>query len=220
MSDPHYASQGVREQTQELASWALGDAGSLRARPSHSRPRLLPEPSHILPLDSSTAFNGDEPRASVDSYRPEVIDEASEPVTPEAGDMQPASYTDVHDGLYSESQGSLRNKQSTGDERSFLLPKSGSATKHPSHYGATNDLEGQFGTRKVSTSSHQTMARWARNPIISASHSVYSFKKHINRECLLQNIVWNPVRALPAVLLGLLLNVLDALSYGWRPAAL
>src|ERR1700712_5036297 len=83
-----YSSVGVREQTQELASWALGDPAASRARAistsesdSESQPRR----------GSFLSDRGN----SLDSARPDVIEEVSEPVSPE----------DLSDGARSENRG-------------------------------------------------------------------------------------------------------------------
>lgn len=114
-------------------------------------------------------------------------------------------------------------RRSSGDrhgtsETSSLLPKKamGARPRSRKHYGATNtssDVEDQrHGLRsrpaqfwhRVSHTAHEAVesCRRVANP------------KSWDSKAIVQTAVIEPVTSLPAVFLGLLLNVLDGLSYG------
>lgn len=92
-------------------------------------------------------------------------------------------------------------------ERTSLLPKTRS--KSPHGYGSVDDIENQGTVLRRSpnffTQGTATVAKWSR---------MASNPKSWDRRAIWQEGVVNPVSLLPAVLLGLLLNILDALSYG------
>lgn len=81
--------------------------------------------------------------------------------------------------------------------------------KSPHHYGAIEDVESQGGamTRSLNlfTKRVSTLAKGPR---------ILSNPKSWDRRTIWQEGVVYPVSLIPAVLLGLLLNILDALSYG------
>ncbi|KAJ9648012.1 hypothetical protein H2199_001789 [Coniosporium tulheliwenetii] len=91
----HYASDGVRDRTQQLASMALEDSNSFRSGAPIPRRYAASDSdvtlaSHIdsSPRDRST----NEPRQSSESYlRDDVIEEVSEPVSPEEENLIPAA---------------------------------------------------------------------------------------------------------------------------------
>ncbi|KAE9975946.1 hypothetical protein BLS_002331 [Venturia inaequalis] len=234
LETPQYASQGVREQTQELASWALGDSNSLRSgspNPFHnastsdsefeSRPRRYSDSSH-----------GDG-RRSMDSARPDMIQEVSEPQSPEdTGDtteVKPSALSNLirHGsppngkdskllGYGTNSRYSDSDQYSTPSvliddvsedgvtERTTLLPTErfsgrpiSRASKSPAGYG--QKMEMQF------------KSHWAK--LKYASRDVAKTLSH-PRQWDMRKVSSVTMGALTAVFLGLLLNVLDALSYG------
>ena len=84
------------------------------------------------------------------------------------------------------------------------------------------DLEGQKDTvkrrvlgffRARAHSDGAQAARPVKDRISTAAQSV-TYIKHIDRKRLWENVVVAPAACLPAVIVGLLLNILDALSYG------
>lgn len=234
LETPQYASQGVREQTQELASWALGDSNSLRSgspNPFHnasasdsdfeSRPRRYSDSSH-----------GDG-RRSMDSARPDMIKEVSEPQSPEdTGDTteaQPSALSNLirHGspsngkdskllGYGTNSRYSDWDQYSTpsiivddGDddavtERTTLLPTErfsgrpiSGASKRPAGYG--QKMEMQF-------KNHWAKLKYASRDVVKTlSHP---------RQWDLRQVSSVTIGGVAAVFLGLLLNILDALSYG------
>lgn len=97
--------------------------------------------------------------------------------------------------------------ESRGTERTSLLSKTRS--KSPHTYGAVNDVEGQGAAARLPNGLFdQGISRAAKLSRMLCS------PKSWNRRKMWQEGVVYPVSLIPAVLLGLLLNILDALSYG------
>lgn len=222
MADVQYSSSGVREQTAELSSSFLSDSDLAKRF----------EPTFTDADTTSLAI----PR------RPEPITETSEPASPDDREPGPrgsgsgSAISAAHDALlmYSEdesdrSPGSrFRQRLATGsvpevvitneeagnmNETTPLLPRErlSSYRKTPIH--APKDLEEQQPVRKrgiwnrlghhfPSLTSAQHVAQTLSNP------------KAWDVRQIAQAAVVRPVTMLPAVFLGLLLNLLDALSYG------
>lgn len=93
-------------------------------------------------------------------------------------------------------------------ERTSLLAKSRSNSRY--RYGAAEDIESQGGAlrRSPSTVFNQGILNLAER-----SRVVFN-PKAWDKRAIWQEGVVHPVSLIPAVLLGLLLNILDALSYG------
>jgi SulP family sulfate permease len=230
---PQYSSQGVREQTQELASWVLGDSVSLRSG--------SPNPFHNA-LGSESDFDGrsrgysdstqGEGRQSLDSSKPDIIEEVSEPQSPEdTGDAaeteaQPSALTNLirdhsppksskgflgygTNARYADSDQYTTPSVIVDDvddgvtETTTLLPRerlpgrSGGVSAKFSGYG--EEMEIQFKNR------------WAK--LKYTSQDVVRSLSH-PKEWDLREISSVTIGAVAAVFLGLLLNILDALSYG------
>jgi SulP family sulfate permease len=75
------------------------------------------------------------------------------------------------------------------------------------------DLEGQDLRRKVSWPKLRNIVSWPRERGYDIAATVFTPKRW-NRQAILRNAVLDPIGYIPAVILGSLLNVLDALSYG------
>lgn len=92
-------------------------------------------------------------------------------------------------------------------ERTSLLSKTRSKPLH--HYGSVEDVESQGGAAQRASnainSSISAVGKWSR---------VVLNPKAWDRRAIWQDGVVYPVSLIPAVVLGLLLNILDALSYG------
>ena len=100
-------------------------------------------------------------------------------------------------------------------ERTSLLrrPHSGGALKD---YGLSPDLEGQNGLKGYS---HGQLGHLGQSfhEVVHCTHSVIYLLTHPmswDRHAIFDSGVKKPLSVLPAVFLGLLLNILDALSYG------
>lgn len=234
----HYSSHGVREQTAAIASWALSDAGSVR---SDSSPRRRHTSAEATDEDLSIAGVSEQdeaaPRESLESTRPGPIEEVSEPVSPNSSqssrqlprasvlaqlirDSPPQGIERISpegaDDEVSESPPTttmtVTNVDTTSsNEQSTLLHKDTPNTTH--HYGTTSDLEGQAQGREVSYPGIVHLLHWPRSAARHALSTVTS-PKSWTLNGLWEHGCVRPARYVPAVILGLLLNILDALSYG------
>ena len=234
-----YPSQSVREQTQELASWAVGDAGSLRDRSTSSMRFAASDADATLRL-RGTSFLSDsdntDARTSFDSSRPEAIEEASEPVSPDetTPDADEENRVSALTGLFQRRPrrgaraeevdkgfgGNVENQEptmpkvvvddvdateateATGLLTGYGIPKSGGKQK----YGSVQDIEDRS-IRKPRIL-HDVRGN------IAGAWTVLVHPKTWDRRAIWRNGVVEPVRVLPPVFLGWLLNVLDGLSYG------
>lgn len=234
----HYSSQGVRAQTQELASWALEDADPLRAGPSSTRGHAASDSSlHPRPLLGSLIGDTDtDIHTLLDSSRPEAIDEVSEPMSPESQTLNvPAgSHNSALTHMFktfsgnmaeddTEAGGAQESKRAGSDrapsiilqggnvddmqENAALLPKPGSSGRPDKR---------QYGTTSEDNSPHvRTIDAWAkvRDRIAAVLYTVVN-PKNWDKRTMWRKAIVEPAKTTPAVFLGWLLNVLDALSYG------
>ena len=112
------------------------------------------------------------------------------------------------------SRRSSSSSNSPGDhERSSLLRKDAPHDAERRKYGSVDDLEDQT-TRRLSKwrkmqGSYKAVTEQSHHVLQVATHPKTWDRKIIWREGFVK-----PVQVLPAVFLGLLLNILDALSYG------
>lgn len=237
-------SQGVREDTAELASFALSDVASLRSH-SPSRQHIHSTANNIHPHNE--LFLGahlDQDHLSRyetnDSSRPGVIQEVSEPVSP---DSSASSLKSPHISSLSElikrnsspTDGSMHTDNTDEDELSdegfhvvtvdkgiisqpsertgLLLRNAISGRGESSDYNTISDLERQPLSGTGVPSRVLSVARDARR------HTNFVFKRLANPKTWNRQAVWEygvrqPLSYIPPVILGLLLNILDALSYG------
>ena len=226
---------------------ALEDSDSFRSGTLIPQRYAAPDSDATLAshIDSSPADRStNEPRQSSESYlRDDVIEEVSEPVSPEEESFIPAARDMPRGSLIShlirtsppkESEDNVirtepDNVHARGrrdvpevvvgdgaleaDETAALLPKT-----HP----ADQDKKRQYGsTGEVDEYSGQGQSRWAGSErallrvktraaaTLSTVKNPKSWDKRVIKRAAL-----GQVKTLPAVFLGLLLNILDALSYG------
>lgn len=224
------ASQGVREDTAELASWALSDIASNRSEHSPSRHHAASTAQHHSYLSSQ--LDQDDPlrHESNTSSRPGAIQEVSEPTSPQSSHSSQKSQcqsaltelirtsppTEEHSPGKDE-DGSLATADvhpvtvregiiSQPSERTTLLGKR-------TAYDSIKDLEGQQAARPEPTNRlrnvlHRSKEQTARIVRLASN------PKSWDRQNVLEYGVRQPASFVPPVILGLLLNVLDALSYG------
>lgn len=224
------ASQGVREDTAELASWALSDIASNRSEHSPSRHHSSSTPQHHSYLSSQLDQVDLTRHESNSSPRPEAIQEVSEPTSPSSS----------HSSQQSQCQSALtemiRNSPPTEEDSHGTdedeLPAT--ADVHPvtvqegiisqpseqttllgkrTAYGSIKDLEGQQVARpepksRIRVAMQQSKAQTARIVRVASN------PKSWNRQEILEYGIYIPASLVPCVILGLLLNILDALSYG------
>ena len=198
-----YSTEGLKEQTAQLASYTLAAEG---VRPGSSPP-LSPSL-----LDDATI---------------DAILEVSEPVTPEESHDEPPlseltnmlhgsdTNTDVptlepplEDDEYVPKhrfRPSFESDQVGVDEYTSLLHD----RKQSGAYGDLSDLERQHYQRKQNKSYFTAPVKKLRAGAYTLSHP-----KTWSAQGIFQQVVARPTKLLPAVILGLLLNILDALSYG------
>ncbi|KAJ6017649.1 hypothetical protein N7451_001028 [Penicillium sp. IBT 35674x] len=216
-NDPaHYASDGLREQTAELATYGL----SLNKEPSRTRTSLPPSLDLFRERRFSSLSQND---IASSSYPPvEEVTEESDAVHEEPL-LASSALTEMirhptsnsledHGRPISEIEPfpplpTTHDEPERDTERTSLLTKR--RPKSPHNYGAVEDVESQGGiTSRSSTVLGKSLATVAK-----CSRTMMSPKSWDRRAMWEQGIV-HPLSLVPAVLLGLLLNILDALSYG------
>ncbi|KAF3389358.1 hypothetical protein F1880_004104 [Penicillium rolfsii] len=219
-TDPaHYASDGLREQTAELATYGL----SLNKKPSRGRTSLPPgldifrSQNQYSPSTSQDGIASSHPTVGEDSLDSHsvLLDPASASASSALTEMirkPDVSLADedakpINDASFSPLSTIDDESEPRDTERTSLLSKARS--KSPHHYGSIEDIESQGGAaRRASTAftkSISAVGKWSR---------VVSNPKAWDRRAIWQDGVVYPVSLIPAVVLGLLLNILDALSYG------
>jgi SulP family sulfate permease len=98
-------------------------------------------------------------------------------------------------------------------ERSPLLKKCSSGSPRPDYLGGEPDIERQTLRKRASWPKFRKLISWPGKMGINAIRRAAN-PKSWDRKLVWQNAVVTPVGYLPAVILGTLLNILDALSYG------
>ncbi|KAF2171271.1 hypothetical protein M409DRAFT_63621 [Zasmidium cellare ATCC 36951] len=215
--DVQYSSSGVRQQTAELSSSFLDDS------------------------EMSKHFGDRYDESALGAQRPEPIAERSEPATPNEelgprGSFDASTIAGASDALliYNEDSHSpspglggrrrtsasrvpevvVTNEDGDMGETTPLLPRARLSSPRKQRYDAGGDLESQ-----PKQAPHQGI--WNRlghhYPSFRAIRRVVDVASNPKRWDMRQvasTVVYKPVKALPSVFLGLLLNLLDALSYG------
>ncbi|MCJ1439020.1 hypothetical protein MMC27_008410 [Xylographa pallens] len=235
------SSSSVREDTAELASRALSDVGSIPSRtpPPHHTP-YAEDTTHAI---SQLFFDElSEPNIAVDrndAEYPDVIDEVSEPVSPDmrSSSQKKSPTTSIltnmiknmppteEDQVLSNNRGGYgysgvrvqdtRNDElSQTHERTSLLHSNSirASQKHQS-YTSFRDLESLEQDREGNLAKLQRNFASSRDQSIHIAHIFFNPKRWDVRK-VWQVIVLRPAGYVPAIVLGLLLNILDALSYG------
>jgi SulP family sulfate permease len=239
----------VREDTAELASYALSDRASIHSSSPPPRRSIQTHFEHYFAggSDNESTTTSGEP------IHHETIQEVSEPVSSEDGHTPPdgpgtsalsdmirrsppstSPPNEVSRQTSSSNGHATTSRREIGgtvdedqrrliitpngvveDERTPLLPKAKvhEPHAHPDYIRGEGDLEDQRPRKKPYWSKLHKAARWPREQGIDIARTVLS-PKAWNTKAIWQNAVVAPVGYLPAVILGLLLNVLDALSYG------
>ncbi|KAI9844233.1 MAG: hypothetical protein M1837_005739 [Sclerophora amabilis] len=234
---PHYSSRRVREQTAELASYALSDPGSsLYGSSPHQRQRAASRTSVTISEDDHD--DESDTQATNRESHPEVINEVSEPASPAWGSVSPPqpAGTSILSEMLRNSPPDEENQQGEGSR----LPRKRSRSMEHVSNGSTfqaeestpllfealfkqpreesdqsdEDVEGQKSTqRRRRWTNLSRYASWPKERGMVAARIVANPKTWDKRAIWKQGLV-RPASYIPAVLLGLLLNILDALSYG------
>lgn len=205
---PQYSSQGVRERSSQLASYAL-DSEAYQDRPErHS----FADTDTASGRHAGLLSGYNEGRASPDSAWADAIEEESEPETPE---------TVIGPGRPKHIFFSPTPHRSTGPagvvedtERTPLLPvprlsrlesqpKQAMSKSHSSQQPTSSTLSLRF---------KETLAA-GREHVAGVGRS-FTNPKNYTKDAIVSRTLAS-VQTLSAVFLGLLLNILDALSYGY-----
>ncbi|KAL8854558.1 MAG: hypothetical protein Q9221_000593 [Calogaya cf. arnoldii] len=232
-------SREVREDTAELASWALSD------KPSFDN--VQSPPAHLIP-PTSLLNNDGKPNGqnlldftqAEDFSRPDVIPEVSEPVSPssmpfsrrspgmsalsEMFKTTPPTDDDgssINDGV--ESVGSPKLGAVTVQEGIISQPTEQTALllreqARRSYVGNSSSYLGDLENQKISQHT-STKTRSTKVLAATAGYGRTAIARLLHPKSWGARAVWDqgllkPASYIPAVILGLLLNVLDALSYG------
>ncbi|KAK2809956.1 hypothetical protein FQN50_003370 [Emmonsiellopsis sp. PD_5] len=222
-----YSSQGVRERTAELASLALFNGEPERADKPAVEPSTDASQNLAMPDGDQNVFNRS---VGAQSHRPAPIAETSESQSP-ASTSQPSPKfgTSALTTLIRASTPSDNGGESTEE----LLPEDFS---HPaltiSHDSTAQDAERAPLIRRVSptksrdygTTPHDAEGQSLRDKHVGKFQSIYAKgsawcrqfpnPKTWDRQTIWRKGILYPTSLIPSVFLGLLLNILDALSYG------
>ncbi|EAW10671.1 sulfate transporter family protein [Aspergillus clavatus NRRL 1] len=218
-ADPaHYSSDGLREQTAELASLALSLPQERTALPpSLDLFRSSRQSDGALSLSISTAS----------AIPGKLAPDDSEPIHPATGSSaltqmirSPSSSSsenqsdhcgrDLGRNNMDDTESDLEDNQEFNTERTSLLSRR-TRSKSLSGYGIANDIESQEvqGHRGPPVNASGN-ARF----VLTRGFCTLANPKSWDRRAIWRQGVVYPVSLLPSVFLGLLLNILDALSYG------
>lgn len=204
---------------------------------SHSPPRPHFNNDSYFPnyLEEGSHARRDPP----DSVRPEVIPETSEPESPDitspfrrsppisalAEMMRNISPVEEENGTedgsedFSEHGGIKAVTVSQGiisqpnEQTSLILQRTLSGRSRWSNYASFPDLESQKAPKKTLASRIQAAISHARDNSSVVINKVAN-PQLWNKKAIWTYGVYQPVSYIPPVILGLLLNILDALSYG------
>jgi hypothetical protein len=222
----------VREQTQELASWALGESPRRDGTFMSSDSRADSEFGGRR--GSGTVSESDNGRNSFESSpRPHVIPEASEPTSPEAdavdaeaaaGDESQAPTGSALTNLFKSKKQPLpqtyfstrsKDARSNGHEVPEIHLDEGDVdeiSEHTALLGSSQSRGRQYkGTDYLGRQWETSKSSWAR-----MRNSVGSSWETVKHPAAwdLRSMAKSSADACSAVFLGVLLNLLDALSYG------
>ena len=223
-----------------MASRALSDVGSISRTPSTHHATYAQD---TTPAISGLYFDEpSEPTIAVDRNNAEssyVIEEVSEPVSPEVRPLSqkksstssilsnmiknmPPAEEDQEPSIQRRADGypgvlvldNQNEELSQTHERTSLL---GGNFIHPSQkyqsYTSFRDVESLGQGHEGSFTKLQRKFANSRDQSIHIAHILFN-PKTWDRRNIWQVIVLRPVGYVPAIILGLLLNILDALSYG------
>jgi SulP family sulfate permease len=223
----------VREQTQELASWALGESPSLRPSGLHASASDSVLDGRIPPFSALSDSEQGDTRTSIDSSRPDIIDdvieEVSEPVSPEGeGSSAIAGPASGLSNLMKNNQTRGRDVDSiaTGSYIEFDQRSGPSVFVNDVETGEVTEATPLLPRERLSGRSYSSNKKDGGIP---RPQHVYSKSRWGKMKHEFDSLVYTATHpkdwdtkqmahdgmgAVAAVFLGLLLNILDALSYG------
>ncbi|KAL4820737.1 sulfate transporter family-domain-containing protein [Aspergillus spinulosporus] len=215
-SDPaHYSSHGLREQTAELASLAL--TREPRALPpamdifrpadgsaESVAPLSLPGPDRTQEMGHTPTFH-----SGGSSVLTALIRDPSSSVSREREESTGGRHEEGEHGHLSgpSASGNADEEEDSSTEWTSLLVKTPSRPSRS--YGGTGDVESQVYAPKET---QRTLP--SALTTVSTCFQVLTHPKSWDRRTVWRQGVVRPFSLLPSVFLGLLLNILDALSYG------
>ncbi len=226
------ASQGVREDTAELASLALSEVTNSRSEHSPARHHT----SSAARRRSDAYFGGHSeqgdltPRKSSESSRPGRIEEVSELSIPHSSHSSQQSHCQsALTEMIKKFSPTEEDSSDTDDEeplgtaaippvtvREGIISQPGERTGllgQRTAYGSIKDIENQKTYNEVQRSKGSILLQQFMKCISGATRVAMS-PKSWSRHYLWEYGIRQPANLLPPVILGLLLNILDALSYG------
>ncbi|KAI9738999.1 MAG: hypothetical protein M1818_005313 [Claussenomyces sp. TS43310] len=248
--DSEQNARNVREDTAELASYALSEQASSIRSASPSQWSGSATQSHL-----EAYFQHDDesdlPTPLAEDLRQDTIREVAEPVSPELGagpyrspgnsvlsemirrsppSTSPPNQEGApirggidspeeaeHEGREEEGQRHLavtsEGVKLSSDEQTPLLHNKSRESRPPDYIHGEVDLEGQGLRRRPSWPRISQIVAW---PIKKGKSVIReaTIPKNWDRRTIWHNAVVEPASHMPAVVLGCLLNILDALSYG------
>lgn len=216
----------MRRQTEELASIALND-------PAFPNLASISSSTSTAVRRGSKGYLAGE-NSSIRSTRPDIIEEASEPVSPE--DHSPPStqprlnsaltnmfrqhpVSSRRDSSISKTESrdsqvildASMSEEDSADEDTPLFPKKAINYPIPRKSDAS-DLENQA-VQNTKQNHAQQMFGELRRRTRKVTYLI-SHPKQWDRKVIWKQAIVQPIALLPCVFLGVLLNVLDGLSYG------
>ncbi|KAI4166475.1 MAG: hypothetical protein LQ343_008016 [Gyalolechia ehrenbergii] len=235
-------SQEVREDTAELASWALSDNISLSSGHLPTKHPFAPAAPSTKSINHAR-LDREEPEnhhLSEASPRPEIISEVSEPASPsslpssrKSPGMSALSQMFKHTPSSEEESQSIQDEdQSMDDSRvepvtvrqaiisqpnertALLLNKQVYGSNNTNADNVDDDIEGQKTRHKIMVDRSngevwKIPLRHGRSAMSKLFHP-----KTWDSKAVWKQVILKPAGYIPPVILGLLLNILDALSYG------
>ncbi|EZF46076.1 hypothetical protein H112_00920 [Trichophyton rubrum D6] len=235
-----YSSLGVRERTAEIESLALSDAESISHKSLSGYASDLSTSTGGLFTREGWAGDGVSERLTRSRSRPEAIEERSEPTTPRGSAfpsfvgesaltaMLRSSPTSplkksTSAPVQSKRDSTIQEPNEDDDETALghrpvaSMPRIIDPEQAPlikvhssSKYGAIPDGPEDFGPQRPDLAS---LGRWMASKPPAWAKTICN-PRTWDKKFIYENGVHLPVSLLPAVFLGLLLNILDALSYG------
>ncbi|KAL2865506.1 sulfate transporter family protein [Aspergillus lucknowensis] len=218
-SDPaHYSSDGLREQTAELASRALPQ--ELRnLPPTMNIFQPTDRPSNLEALSSSSEHSANlmkvaEIRPGPGGHSPgssvltAMIRDPSSSHNRKSKKSAKALNGSSEHTTVTISTPDDAEEADTSTERTSLLTKRPSSKKSRS-YGVASDVEGQvYSPKEISGALPRALSK------LSMTFEILVHPKAWDGRTVWRQGIIHPLSLLPSVFLGLLLNILDALSYG------
>ncbi|KAF3480236.1 sulfate transporter [Arthroderma uncinatum] len=242
LDNAQYSSQGVRERTAELESLALSDAESISHKSLSGYASDLSTSTGAPYARDNWLADGVSDRLTRSRSRPEAIEERSEPTTPRGSALPSYVGESALTAMLRSSptnpltkstsapvQSGRRRAMSDDDDDDddeegpfgrrpvTSIPANLDPEQAPliriqsgSKYGTTSDELEEIGPHRPDIAGFgrwviSNPPKWAKNICRPRTWS---------KKAIYENGVELPMSLLPAVFLGLLLNVLDALSYG------